>query len=237
VPLITGVGWVTVSGMGRGRERNDFAMTKGRLPRITRKSVFDRPHKHFGRMDEFSKLGLAAVAFALRDAGLYEWSEKRDIGIIASTVYGCLHTDIDYFDTVIPENGGLASPALFSYTLPNCPLGEAACHFGLTGACYVINEQQPSGIASLYTAIDGIEFNEFEKALAGICDTGCPSHISLEDKGIPGAAFVVIEKAPESSFAPYGSISLNEDGDIIFNGKRIENLVGLIQECLRASPG
>ena len=237
MPLITGVGWVTASGMGRGRGQNDFAMTRGRLPKVARKSVFDRPHKHFGRMDEFSKLGLAAIAFALKDAGLNEWSEKRDIGIIASTVYGCLQTDIDYFDTVIPENGELASPSLFSYTLPNCPLGEAARHFGLTGACYVINEQQPPGIASLHAAMDGIEFNEFEKVLAGICDTGCPSHISLEDTGIPGAAFVVIEKAPESSLTPYGSISLNEDGDIIFNGKRIENLIGLIQECLSESPG
>jgi len=237
MPLITGVGWVTVSGMGRGRERNDFAMTEGRLPRITRKSVFDRPHKHFGRMDEFSKLGLAAVAFALKDAGLYEWSEKRDVGIVASTVYGCLHTDIDYFDTVIPENGESASPVLFSYTLPNSPLGEAARHFGLTGACYVINEQQPSGIESLYAAIDGIEFNEFEKVLAGVCDTGCPPYVSLPGKSIPGAVFVVIEKASESSLTPYGSIFLNEDGDIIFNGKKIENLIGLIQECLRVSPG
>jgi len=31
---------------------------------------------------------------------------------------------------------GLASPALFGYTLPNIPLAEAAGQFGLTGPVY-----------------------------------------------------------------------------------------------------
>ncbi|MBW1797200.1 MAG: beta-ketoacyl synthase, partial [Deltaproteobacteria bacterium] len=174
--LITGIGWVTVSGMGHGRETKDFALTAGRLPRISRKAVFEKPYRHFGRMDEFSRLGLAAIAFALKDAGLDEWTQMRDMGILASTVYGCLQTDIDYFDTVMAGDGQSPSPALFSYTLPNCFLGEAACHFGLTGAAYVINEQHPSGLATLCAAMDGIACGEFESTLAGICDLGCPAH-------------------------------------------------------------
>jgi len=230
--LITGIGWVTVSGMGHGRGSKDFAMTGGRLPRISRKSVFERPYQHFGRMDEFSRLGLAAISFALKDAGLDEWTQMRDMGILASTVYGCLQTDIDYFDTVMPGEGQSASPALFSYTLPNCFLGEAACHFGLTGPAYVINEQYPSGLATVCAAIDGIVCGEFEKTLAGVCDLGCPEHFPLEKRGLPGAVFLVIEKTPRSGCLPYGSLTIGSNGDIIFDGKKIEDLVGLVKECL-----
>ena len=77
-------------------------------------------------MDEYSKLGMGAIAYALKDAMLDEWEEKRAIGIIASTVYGCLGTDFDYYNTVIPQDGLFASPNLFTYTLPNCFLGDAA---------------------------------------------------------------------------------------------------------------
>ena len=112
--LITGIGWVNSTGMGCGREHRRFEMTAGRLPGITRPAIFEKPCQRFGRMDRFSRLGLAAIAFALKDAGLEKWTRKRDIGIIASTVYGCLATDVDYFDTVIPQEGRLARPNLLA---------------------------------------------------------------------------------------------------------------------------
>ncbi|MBW2615518.1 MAG: hypothetical protein JRD02_05030 [Deltaproteobacteria bacterium] len=229
---ITGIGWVTVSGMGHGRESKDFALTAGRLPRISRKSVFVKQYQHFGRMDEFSRLGLAAIAFALKDAGLDEWTQMRDMGILASTVYGCLQTDIDYFDTVMPGDEQSPSPALFSYTLPNCFLGEAACHFGLTGAAYVINEHHPSGLSAVCAAMDGIACGEFENTLAGICDLGCPEHFPLKEKVVPGAVFLVIEKTPRSGCLHYGYLTMDKNGVIMFNGKKIEDLVGLVKECL-----
>jgi 3-oxoacyl-[acyl-carrier-protein] synthase II len=235
--LITGIGWVTVSGMGHGRESKDFALTAGRLPRISRKSVFEKPYRHFGRMDEFSRLGLAAIAFALKDAGLDEWTQMRDMGILASTVYGCLQTDIDYFDTVMPGDEQSPSPALFSYTLPNCFLGEAACHFGLTGPAYVINEQYPSGLSAVCTAMDGIACGEFESTLAGICDLDCPADFPLEERGVPGAVFLVIEKTPRSGCLPYGSLTMDRNGEIMFNEKKVEDLVGLVKECLTKTQG
>ena len=121
---ISGIGWVTAAGMGCGRDHDDFSMPNRPLPAIDRKSVFDRPDKNFGRMDEYSRLGLAAVTFALRDAGLEQWESKRDIGVIAATGYGCLWTDIDYYETVIPHEGTLASPNLFAYTLSLIHISE-----------------------------------------------------------------------------------------------------------------
>jgi len=141
---ITGIGWVFPGGMDSGKSGFEkmgrkFSEKIGQLPLIKRKEVFTKPYKHFGRMDSFSRLGLAAIAFALKDAGLEEWTEKRNIGVIVSSVYGCLNTDIDYFRTVIPEKGALASPNLFAYTLPNSFLGEAAILFGMTGETFVVS--------------------------------------------------------------------------------------------------
>ena len=139
---ITGIGWVTAAGMGCGRDYETFAMPWGPLPDINPSDMFKKPYPNFRRMDKYSRLGLTAIAIALIDAGLSEWTRERNIGIIASTVYGCLETDVDYYKTVIPDRGANASPALFSYTLANSYLGEAAIRFGLTGINYVLTEQQ-----------------------------------------------------------------------------------------------
>ena len=116
---ITGIGWVTAAGLGRGREDQSFAMPRGQLPEINFTNIVKKPYPNFRRMDEYSRLGLTAAALALIDAGLSEWTRARDIGIIASTFYGCLGTDVDFYKTVIPDKGAHASPALFSYTLAN----------------------------------------------------------------------------------------------------------------------
>lgn len=236
IAAITGLGWVTVAGMGRGHDRTDFAMTRGELPRISQKRVFDKPCPHFGRMDDLSRLGLAAIGFALKDARLAESGQKRDVGIIAASAYGCLKTDIDYFETVMPNGGLMASPALFSYTLPNCFLGEAAVYFGLTGASYVINEVSPSGLASLHAALESIAGGEIEKMICGICDLECPSEIPMRGNGPVGALFFVLEKVPESNRSPYGDLHLDRRGIVFFNGKEIKNLVELAQACLVPSP-
>jgi 3-oxoacyl-[acyl-carrier-protein] synthase II len=206
-------------------------MTEGPLPSITRKSVFDKPYAYFRRLDEYSRLGLAAIAFALRDAGRDEWTQKRNIGIIASTEYGCLKTDIEYFDTVMPQQGTGASPALFSYTLPNSFLGEAAIRFGLTGPTFVINEQVPLGPASLQMALDSIACGEADMMLCGVCNLGYPSPFSGISKVPPGALFFMVEKSPGKERS-YGKLRLNKEGHIEFMGSEITDLNLLVQQCL-----
>ena len=142
--------------MGCGRDHENFAQPYGQLPEINPSDLFKKPYPNFRRMDKYSRLKLTAIAFALLDAGLSEWTRERNIGMIASTFYGCLGTDVDYYKTVIPDRGVHASPALFSYTLANSYLGEAAIRFGLTGTNYVITEQHPTGLAGLQAALDHI---------------------------------------------------------------------------------
>ena len=229
---ITGIGWVTTAGMGCGRNFNNFSMPKGRLPKLTGTDVFKKPYKNFGRMDEYSKLGLAAIAFALKDAGLEKWGKKRNIGIISSTLYGCLHTDIDYFNTTIPQGGLMASPNLFAYTLPSCFLGEAAIYFGLTGEGFVVNDPSDARLVSLQMALDILACGEVEKMVCGVCDLGRPDIFSPGKDVTPGALFFVIEKLPKLNLSPYGELNLDKDDCISFNKNKIIDLTSLVNECL-----
>jgi 3-oxoacyl-[acyl-carrier-protein] synthase II len=231
----TGIGWVTAAGMGRGREHQSFAMPRGQLPEINPADMFKKPYPNFRRMDEYSRLGLTATALALTDAGLAEWTRERDIGIIASTFYGCLGTDVDYYNTVIPDRGAQASPALFSYTLANSFLGEAAIRFGLTGINYVITEQRPTGLAVLQTALDHITRGDIEKIIAGACDVGCPQIFGEPDKVPPGAVFFMIEKSFARKISSYGELTMSAKGDVIFNASEINDLTTLVQKCLAGS--
>ena len=229
---ITGIGWVTAAGMGRGREHQCFAMPRGRLPEINPADVFKKPYPNFRRMDEYSRLGVTATALALIDAGLSEWTRERNIGIIASTFYGCLGTDVDYYKTVIPDRGAQASPALFSYTLANGFLGEAAIRFGLTGINYVITEQRPTGLAGLHTALDHIARGAIEKILGGVCDVGCPQIFGKPGKVPPGAVFFMLEKSPTKERSSHGKLQLNSTGDLLLDGNEIDDLTDLVQKCI-----
>lgn len=229
---ITGIGWVTAAGMGRGREHRGFAMPAGKLPEINPADMFKKPYPNFRRMDEYSRLGLTATALALTDAGLSEWTRERDIGIIASTYYGCLGTDVDYYKTVIPDGGAQASPALFSYTLANGFLGEAAIRFGLTGINYVVTEQRPTGLAGLQTAMDHLTRGAAEKILGGDCDVGCPPIFGEPAKVLPGAVFFMLETSPASKRSAYGKLQLNGAGDLRLDGNEIKNLTDLVQKCI-----
>ncbi len=235
--FITGVGWISAQSMGRGRKDARFQMASGELPTITRKAVFKTPYPRFSRMDEFSRLGVSAIGLALKDAGMDEWTSKREVGIVVNTVYGCLHTDLDYFETVMPESGAFASPALFSYTLPNCFLGEAASRFGLTGPGYVMTERGDSSLSSIRAVLEDMACEDLESALAGICDLECPPEFPIDENIIPGAAFLVVEKNPDVGLKPYGSLHVSRAQDIFFNEKKVSGFRALIQACMKQMPG
>ncbi|MCP4576714.1 MAG: hypothetical protein GY846_10575 [Deltaproteobacteria bacterium] len=237
MPFVTGVGWISAQSMGQGRKNTSFQMDSGELPSISRKAVFKSLYPRFSRMDEFSKLGVSAIGLALQDAGLDGKISKRGAGIVVTTLYGCLHTDLDYFETVTPENGSFASPALFSYTLPNCFLGEAASRFGLTGPGYVVSRQGGSDLSSTRAVLEDMDSDDFESALAGICDLGCPPDFPMDVKMIPGAAFVMVEKNPDVGLKPYGSLYLNPAQEIFFNDKKVSGFRALIRACIKQIPG
>jgi 3-oxoacyl-[acyl-carrier-protein] synthase II len=229
--MITGVGWVNNAGRGQGRQSVfNPGGSEGRLD-LSRKGVFDKPISRYGRMDHYSKLGLLAISMALKDARLDQWTEMRNIAIMASTVYGCLQTDVDYYDTVMTEEGRLASPNIFAYTLSNTYLGEAAIYFGLTGAAFIINEGSISGFYGLLLAMNSLARGECEAVITGICDAGPPSSLGLTGRAVPGALFFVLQPASDRQAWSYGTLTQEEKGDIFFEGKTVEALPELAVWC------
>ncbi len=228
---LIGVGWINAAGAGCGRQVPFLAGGDGPLPKLSRKDVSSRPFPRFGRMDAYSRLGVSAISFALKDAGLDEWSNPRDIAVIASTVYGCLSLDNDYYDTVIPEGGRLASPNLFAYTLANTYLGEAAVHFGLTGPGFVLCEPTLSGLQGLRMAMSGIAGGEYATAVAGVCDVGIPPSLAGTGSGAPGALFFVIQDGISDRGPSYGALTQNGEGATLFNGVQVEDLNNLASMC------
>lgn len=225
---INGLGWVTPAGLGQGRQGAAQPLVSGSLELPKRKDVFARPDLRFGRLDGFSRVGLAALACCLRDAGAEEWSEKRPIGIVAASSFGCLQTDLDYLETLLPEGGKLASPNLFAYTLPNCFLGEAALRFGLTGNTLVLNQADASGLAPLRFALEELAWSDQCGVLAGRCDLEPPAGIAAS--GTPGGLFMLLETTPATA-GSYGELEFAED-KLWFAGVEIHDLASLVAACL-----
>jgi len=229
---LCGIGWVTGAGFGWGREGGDCILTDLPLPALTRKDVFPEPNQRFGRMSNYAKLGLAAIAFALRDAGLETWSSKRPIGVVASTRLGCLATDLEYHQTVLLQGGGLASPNLFAYTLANCFLGDAAIQFGLTGSAVAINETGEDNLGALRMALEELALGEADTMLAGICDLPVPEVFTGSESLKPGAVFLVLTVTPPVAQTGYGMVSLGDDGRLLHNGVATDSLIELVQNSL-----
>lgn len=226
---VKGIGWVSPAGYGMGRDGCEQPLCQGSLEIPTRKQVFAKADLRFGRLDKFSRIGLAALAFCLRDAGCEEWQEKRNLGIIAASRYGCLQTDLDYLQTMLPENGKLASPNLFAYTLPNSFLGEAALRFGLTGNTLVINQTDPSGLAALRFALEELDWSSQPGILAGICDLEAPQGFGTKDEQ-PGALFLLLE-SQTSARGSYGLLEL-AGGVLSLSGKEVADLQTLLSHCI-----
>jgi 3-oxoacyl-[acyl-carrier-protein] synthase II len=232
---ITGIGCIATTGLWRGKDIKTAAMLNAMSEAMTDRHLPDIPldgsYPSSRRMDIYSRLGMTAIALALQDAGLDAWTEKRNIGIITSTEYGCLNTDFDYFDTVLPDDGIGASPGLFSYTLPSSFMGDVAIRYGLTGSSFVIHEKSAFALTCLSLALNAIACGDTDKMVCGVCNPE-PSAAFKKNNRIPaGALFVAIEKIPANGFS-YGKVSLVKAGGITINGAKIKDLNALVRQCL-----
>ena len=225
---LNGIGWQTPAGPGPSGSDLVQPLIGGRLEIPTRKQIFASADKRFGRLDDFSRVGLAAAAFCLRDAGAEEYQETRSIGIVAASRYGCLATDVAYLETMLVDGGKLASPNLFAYTLANSFLGEVALRFGLGGNSLVINQQDSRRLAAVHFALEELATSGQSGMLAGICDLPGPDPADSNDK--PGAVFLLLAKEPGATKC-YGCLETTPTG-LSLAGERVSSLAQLLERCL-----
>ena len=101
-------------------------------PAILRDLLVPLPVR-WGRMNLLSRLAIAGAGYLLRDRDMC--LDGLVAGFVAGTRCGCLDTDLLFISTI---HDNMPSPVIFSYTLPNTALSEAAAYFGMRGPVYSV---------------------------------------------------------------------------------------------------
>jgi len=91
---------------------------------------FHLNYPKFHKMDNLSKLGLLASDILLKNNKLEHTIRPEQIGVILSNQSSSLDTDVKYAGMV---KSGVASPAVFVYSLPNIVIGEICIRNGIKG--------------------------------------------------------------------------------------------------------
>ncbi len=194
---ITGIGWISAVNAGRGSDRckPEWDVGTPTVPAAMLKSL--KGGSRFGRLDLFSRIGVAAIGLALEDAGYLPAKQpaaETSIALISATTSSCGVTDRDFYRT-IQEEPGLASPGLFVYTLATSFLGEAALRFSLTGAGMTVLESQPRADSALKLALEELITGDDEVVVAGICNLFAQTSAAPR---YSGALFLVLEKETQA---------------------------------------
>lgn len=228
---ITGLGWVTAAGYGRGRsgELPHWQPGEPKPPAAVLKTLSGG--SRFGRLDLFSQIGVAAVALALEDAGRLDSKTSSascaagDCGLICATTSGCELTDHNFYKTV-QADPRLASPGLFVYTLASSFLGEAALRFAITGTSLALIEAQPSGAEALRLGLEQLAYGDEEVMIAGL------ANLFATERGAPffsGALFLVLEKEDLKPDPFPAIISYNPDvPGFYYNNRACPDMLSLL---------
>jgi 3-oxoacyl-(acyl-carrier-protein) synthase len=156
------------------------------------------PPPRWGRMDRISRVAVVAVTRLLLERGVITparaaAADGATIGLIGGSRYGSLATDLAYC-APLPHSPALVSPTLFSYTLANIALAEAASYLALRGPVY-----------SLYCPSDPLPraVEEAERWLA--CSPGVDAivagELDLPPEGLPIARFQLVSRPSWDSTA------------------------------------
>lgn len=129
---ISGAGWCREGECGMASKGRRISCSPDQLRRMD--EFFPYPVKQFGRFELQSRLNIAAVALALRDAEIGCRRDGRiDFGLVRTNDTACHEANWSFFSDYVECGRNLARGNLFIYTLPSSPLAETAIHFGLQG--------------------------------------------------------------------------------------------------------
>jgi 3-oxoacyl-[acyl-carrier-protein] synthase II len=227
---VIGGGWVTAAGHGRIGDAAKPALTPG-IPAVPPAGeIYADPPLRYRRFDSYCRIGCAAIALALRDAGMARAETSRPVGIIASTRYGCIETDLEFLASARENDGIFASPGLFSYTLPGIALGEAAILFRLTGPTFTVGDPVGCrGLRAIEIAVDLLAAGVCPAVLAGWLDAESRllERRADDDDGVRGAVFVVLSSGQAQRHTP----EITQRGSALYAepGGRIVSVLDLLR--------
>ena len=224
---ITGGAWITPHGFGCMGEGKRPVLGTGSPVLPPDRELFPRPHPRFGRFDMYTRLGCSAVALTLKDAGVKDGEVCEPIGMVVSSLYEVMETDIAYYQTTLEQGGVLSSPNLFSYTLPVIVLGECAVMFNLTGPTFCVGEGYGTGISALQNAASVIASGKTSRMLAGWIDSP-PANMGVTgDRPLAGSVFVILDAMPGNMLSFRTKLVYDMGRLALSNGRDVTSLTDL----------
>ncbi len=197
---VIGGDWVTAVNWGRMADGTKPILAAGDplIPPVD--EIYSNTPDRYRRFDSYCQIGCAAIALALKDAGMGRAERTRPIGVIASTRYGCFETDLAFYATAREAEGIYASPSLFAFTLPGIAVSEAAIHFRLAGPTFTVGDPiGQRGYTALCIAVDLLSSGTCRTVLTGWLDSGnrLVKPKAADDDGVRGAIFVALSTGHE----------------------------------------
>ena len=122
--------------------------------------------------------------------------------------------DHNYYKTVLPQAGLLASPNLFAYTLPNCMLGEIAIRYGLTGPAMVVSQPTADMLNGIFFGVQCLYNGLSKQVVAGYCNVECGLD-QISTRFRQGAVFLVMQKATEPCALAFDGMNLLYQDNVI----------------------
>jgi hypothetical protein len=206
---LTGACWISGGAWGGLRHGGPPAFVPGAAPLPLLDGAFPKPMARWGRFDEFTRLGCAAAGLALKDAG-FSARQEEGTGMVVGSRRETLRTDRDFYAGSLPEGGTLASPNLFSYTLPVIVLGECAASFNLTGPAFCVGEEGGQGLQALRAALLMLDSGKARRMIAGWIESPLGEQaagavcVFLEPEPADPARSAGLLQGPGPVFHPHG---------------------------------
>jgi len=156
---ITGIGCVSPAGIG-GRDAA-LALVKGppenhgfRVPEFPLEDFLENA-RSFRRVAHSTKFCLAAVALALRDAGLEAGrTDGSRTGLVIGVTHGALAFSTQFHGGLLRDGPEAASPMLFAESVLNAAGGNVAIAFGVRGPVHTLIGEETVGAQAIGAAME-----------------------------------------------------------------------------------
>jgi hypothetical protein len=121
----------------------------------------------FHKMDNLAKLGFLAAEHLLAGQPPRVPGGADRTGVVLATAAGSLDTDLRY---EAQRRQGLASPALFVYTLPNIVVGEICIRHGIKGENLLLVAERYDPVAQVAYVTNLFAQQRLDRCLGGWID-------------------------------------------------------------------
>jgi 3-oxoacyl-[acyl-carrier-protein] synthase II len=126
---------------------------------------------HFRRMDDASRMIVAAARLAVADAGVATESIPSErLGIVIGSAYGDINDTLDYLHRLFTKGPALVSPMMFPSLVLNAPASYAAMELASTGVDFTVAQGEISAEQAISLGCDIIRSGRADVVLAGAGD-------------------------------------------------------------------